>query len=67
MTELSILDTQSLRTATRGQVVEPADPGYDEARAVWNANIDRRPAVIARCAGAEDVSAAITYAREHGL
>jgi FAD/FMN-containing dehydrogenase len=67
MTEFSTMGTQSLRTAMKGQVVEPADPGYDEARAVWNANIDRRPAMIARCADAEDVSAAINYAREHDL
>src|SRR5919197_1116228 len=51
----------------RGELVEPADRGYDEARAVWNGVIDRRPALIARCIGAADVAAALRYARDHDL
>lgn len=55
-------------TATfRGQIITPADLGYDEHRKVWNGSIDRRPAVIARCAGVRDVIAAVKFAREHGL
>ena len=50
-----------------GSVITPADPGFDDGRRVWNAGIDRRPAVIARCASAADVVAATGYAREHGL
>jgi FAD/FMN-containing dehydrogenase len=51
----------------QGQVVLPGDPGYDRARAVWNATADARPAVVARCAGVEDVVAAVRFARERDL
>jgi FAD/FMN-containing dehydrogenase len=56
-----------LRGSVLGEVLTPADPGYDERRAVWNAMIDRRPAVIVRCQGASDVMTAVTFAREHDL
>ncbi len=58
---------QALRSALHGEVVLPGDSGYDEARRVFNAMIDRRPAVIARCADAEDVVVALHFAREHSL
>ena len=51
----------------RGPLLRPADDGYDAARKVWNGMIDRRPALIARCAGVADVIAAVRFAREHGL
>jgi FAD/FMN-containing dehydrogenase len=50
-----------------GEVLAPGDAGYDDARALHNAAIDRRPALIARCAGAHDVTAALRHARRHGL
>src|SRR3546814_6005632 len=56
-----------LRGGFRGEIFRPADPGYDAARAVWNAMIDRRPTLIARCRGTADVIAAVNHARAHGL
>jgi FAD/FMN-containing dehydrogenase len=50
-----------------GEIVWPEDLGYDEARSVWNAMHDRRPALIARCASPGDVVAAIRYGRDHQL
>ncbi|MGH2744210.1 MAG: FAD-binding oxidoreductase [Thermoleophilaceae bacterium] len=50
-----------------GELVGPAHPGYDEHRKVWNGSIERRPALIARCAGVADVIAAVRFAREQGL
>ena len=56
-----------LRDGFRGELITPADPAYDEGRSVWNAMIDRRPAVIARCKTTADVATAVTFAREAGL
>src|SRR5262249_20564868 len=50
-----------------GQVVAAGDAGYDEARVVYNAMIDRRPQAVVRCTGTDDVRAAVIYAHEHGL
>lgn len=51
----------------RGQVIEPADPGYDEARKVYNGMISRRPRFIAKCVDAADVIASVRFGRENGL
>ncbi len=56
-----------LRTCLRGTVLVPGDAGYEEARTVWNAMIDRRPALVVRCLGTADVVACVRFAREHGL
>jgi FAD binding domain-containing protein/berberine-like enzyme len=58
---------QKFRTSLRGQSFCPGEPGYDAARTVPNAMIDRRPAIIARCAGAADVMTCVRFAREHDL
>ena len=56
-----------LRRAIDGPLIAPGDPGFDEDRQVWNAGIDRRPSVIARCESADDVVAAIGFAGERQL
>jgi FAD/FMN-containing dehydrogenase len=50
-----------------GQIIEPGDAAYDEHREIWNAMVDRRPRLIARCRSADDVAAAIRHGRETGL
>jgi FAD/FMN-containing dehydrogenase len=56
-----------LRVSLAGAVLGPSDAEYDAARRCFNALVDRRPAVIARCAGAPDVATAFDFARAHGL
>lgn len=51
----------------RGDLVRPGDNGYDQARAVWNGMIDRRPAAIARCREVADILASVDFARDHDL
>jgi len=58
---------REFRAGFRGQVLQPGDPGYDAARRIDNAMIDRRPALIARCAGVADVRASVRFARAHEL
>ena len=66
VTIVSAEEIASLRARLRGQMLLPGDPAYDEARQVWNAMIDRRPALIIRCAGATDVVQGVRFARDHG-
>jgi FAD/FMN-containing dehydrogenase len=56
-----------LRSRFRGTLVRPGEEGYPEARRVWNGAIDRRPALIARCAGADDVHTVLRHARDRDL
>src|SRR5919197_4605752 len=56
-----------LSAGLRGQIVGRDDATYDEVRKIWNGSIDRRPALIARCAGVADVISAVKFARTNGL
>ena len=66
-TYFDMSSTAALRDGFNGIVFLEGDPGYDEARSVWNGQIDKRPAVIARCCTVSDVQAAVAFARQHGL
>src|SRR5688572_21802959 len=61
----SLID--ALRSQLRGPLLVPGEPGYEDARSIWNAMIDRRPAAIARCLGVADVVAGVKFAAEHGI
>jgi len=60
-------DVSGLRRSIDGRVMLPGDEGYDSARALWNAMVDRRPAVVVRCGSCADVAAAIDFARRNGM
>jgi FAD/FMN-containing dehydrogenase len=67
VTNLANSAIEGLKGAIRGQVLQRTDPGYEGARRIWNAMIDRRPALIVRCAGVADVRRAVNFARDHDL
>ena len=58
---------ERLSASLERPLVTPVDPGYDEARAVYNAMIDRRPAAVAFCQSSSDVSTCVRFAAEHGV
>jgi FAD/FMN-containing dehydrogenase len=60
-------DIDDLRSALRGEVLLPQDVAYDDTRRIFNAMIDHRPALIARCAGAADIVTCVEFARAQGL
>ncbi len=62
--EASVAD---FKKSLRGEVILPGDAGYDAARTIWNANIDKHPALIARCVGGADVINAVNFARDNNL
>ncbi|CAN5739972.1 FAD-binding oxidoreductase [soil metagenome] len=66
-TKLDRVAADALATSMRGYLLIEDDPGYDEARRLWNGMIDRRPALIARCIGVADVVACVNFARDHGV
>ncbi len=63
---LGAATVQELREDVRGDVVDPADPAYDQARAVWNGDVDRHPSLVVRPSGAADVITALRFARSEG-
>ncbi|MGH3753451.1 MAG: FAD-binding oxidoreductase [Pseudonocardiaceae bacterium] len=64
---IQVTDIEAFRAELSGIALVPGDNGYDRARSAWNGEIDRYPAVIARCESAADVAAAIGFARQRGL
>ena len=60
-------DAEKLNTTLRGEVIQPGDEGYDDARKVYNGMIDKRPRLIARCVDVADVMSAVNFARENDL
>lgn len=67
MTSMNIGVINDFKTKLRGTLLQPGDTGYDEARQIWNAMIDRRPGLIVRCRGTSDVRVAVRFAREHDI
>jgi FAD/FMN-containing dehydrogenase len=64
------VDTQlieAFESDFRGQVIRPGDAGYDKARRIWNASIDKHPGLIARCSGVVDIVRAVKFARANDL
>jgi FAD/FMN-containing dehydrogenase len=57
----------AFRNDFRGQIILPADAGYEAARRIWNASIDKHPGLITRCSGVADVVSAVTFARANDL
>ncbi|MFP7721754.1 FAD-binding oxidoreductase [Lysobacter sp. A3-1-A15] len=66
-TQLDDSTIDDFAASIRGELIQPGDPGYDTARAVWNGMVDRRPRLIVRCTGAADVMRAVDFARVHDL
>jgi FAD/FMN-containing dehydrogenase len=66
-TTLKEATVRKLKESLRGELILGNDPDYDDARSIWNAMIDRRPALIARCLGVADVVTCVKFAREHDI
>jgi FAD/FMN-containing dehydrogenase len=67
MSTVGVVELEEFQRSLRGRLILPGDPDYDAARQVWNAMIDKRPAIIVRCAGPADVRASVDFARNQGL
>jgi FAD/FMN-containing dehydrogenase len=67
MANLAAETIEDLKTGFKGDILLPGDGAYDGARRIWNAMIDKRPAIIARCATTADVVRAVNFARDNGL
>ena len=64
---MDVSKVEGLAGSFKGELLRPGDKGYDDARTIWNAMIDRKPALIARCTDTTDVISAVNFARENGL
>ena len=67
MTKLQAGTIEQLKGGFTGEILLPGDGAYDSARQIWNAMIDKRPAIIARCATTSDVVRGVNFARDNGL
>ena len=67
MTNLQARKIEELKGGFKGEILFPSDGAYESARKIWNAMIDKRPAVIARCATTSDVVRGVNFARDNGL
>jgi FAD/FMN-containing dehydrogenase len=67
MNNLQAVKLELLKNSFKGKIILPGDEAYEGARKIWNATIDRHPAIIARCATTSDVVLAVNFARENGL
>ena len=67
MALVSEVAVDKLRQSMRGELITPDHPSYDEARKVWNGDIDRRPAAVIRCKSVEDVKEAVAFGRSNEL
>ena len=67
MTNLHASKIEELRVGFKGRIILPSDVAYDDARKIWNAMIDKHPAVIAQCSTTVDVVRAVKFARDHGI
>ncbi len=67
MTNAQAMNTDELRKGFDGDIFLPSDPSYEEARKIWNATVDKHPALIARCSTTQDVVRAVNFARDKGL
>ena len=64
---ISAAEVEDFRRSLHGESLLPGDAGYDDARRIWNAMVDKRPALIARCSGTADVINSVNFARDNGL
>jgi FAD/FMN-containing dehydrogenase len=64
---ISTRSIENLAQTLRGQLLRPGATGYEAARKIWNAMVDKFPVMIVRCAGSADVVRSVNFARDHGL
>jgi len=67
MDNLQAVKLELLKGSFKGRIILPGDEAYESARKIWNATIDRHPAIIARCATTSDVVLAVKFAKDNGL